>query len=266
MSDSLLNSLCIRNHAKSLSALFGIAFAVGMARGALAADVDVFASLAAGMQPPAVQQGDTAERVAAEAPAFGAAEPANAPSEDVAVTSRGRVVIFASEKIGDEWISSYFNAIPEGGAGYNQCELSLGKTFSALGYEMADEGLTKHQRAEARRLRTVFRRYRDMSSMANDTAVKASDIVDASAEAVVLCTADVGVRSRWRKQRFKSCAEVKCKAISTANSRRLVTHSIERCAAGPGETAASVEAIRSVCSDAGRAMGEKLVLNEGDGL
>lgn len=252
----LLNKMPGPDGAKFFCALLSATLATMVAGEAVSADTGALASLAEGVHTPQVQQEEAFKEAAVEGDA----------EEEVFAPNRGRLVVFASEKIGDAWIASYFNSLPEGQAAYNQCELSLGETFDELGYDMAENGFSKRQRAEARRLRTVFGRYRDMSSMANDTAVKASDIVDGSAGTVVLCTADVGPRRSWRKKRFRSCAEVRCKAVSTESGRRLATHSIERCAAGPGETAASVEAIRSVCSEAAHAMGNKLVLKQGDGL
>jgi len=179
---------------------------------------------------------------------------------------RGRIVIFASERIGRDWIGSYFNTLPEGSPAYNQCELSLSDSLTSMGFENGDGKFNRSQRAKAKGLRTVFQRYRDMSTMANDTAVRASEIVDSKAHSVILCNVDVGARRGWRKRRYKSCAEVRCKAISTDSLRRLATHSIDRCAGGPEEVGASVEAIKAVCSEAGRGIGEKIVEIEGKGL
>jgi hypothetical protein len=180
------------------------------------------------------------------------------------VPHRGKVVIFASEKLGRSWIGSHFNTVPEGKPSYNQCEISLGNTLEAMGFENPKGDLTRDERAKAKRLRTVFIRYKDMSTMANDTAVKASNIVDGGAEAVVLCTVEVGPREKkWRRRsKIESCAEVRCKAITTSDSKRLATHSIKRCAKGPEETGASVEAIRSVCSEAGTGLGQKIIEGE----
>lgn len=173
---------------------------------------------------------------------------------------RGRIVIFASERLGRDWIESHFNTIPEGAPSYNQCEISLGTTLQAMGFKNSKQGFTRSERARAKKLRTVFRRYKDMSTMANDTAVKASHIVDSEADAVVLCTVEAGPKRRWRRQSdVQSCAEVRCKAISTSDSKRVAVHSINRCAKGPEEAGASVEAIRSVCSEAGQGLGKKII-------
>lgn len=242
MTSALFNGHVVRRSFWFTCALIGFAIARAASAEPVALDSGAVGPLAAGMQP---------------------SEAAGQALEEM--QERGRVVIFASERVGEEWIGSFFSSLPSNSMAYNQCELSLGEAFRALGYETTDEPFTQVQKQEAKKHVVVFGRYRNMSSMANDTAVRASSIVDASAGAVVLCAADVGARRGFRKKRFKSCAEVKCKAISTENLRRLATHSIERCAAGPGEAGASVEALRSVCSEAGRALGEKLTLNEGNG-
>ncbi len=171
-----------------------------------------------------------------------------------------RIVIFASEKLGDEWIETHFNTIPEGRPSYNQCEISLSEVLGGMGFTGAGGEFTGTQREQARKLRTVFRRYRDMSTMANDTAVKASGIVDDEAHAVVLCTAEVGTKRRWRRKGgANSCAEVRCKAVSTLDLSRVATHSIKRCAEGLGTAGAGVEAIRAACSEAGAGLGEKII-------
>jgi len=184
------------------------------------------------------------------------------PTEDV----QERVVIFASERIGRDWIESHFNSIPEGRPTLNQCEISLGEVFDENGFESPNLSYSSDQKAGAKKFRTVFRRYKDMSTMANDVAVRASDIVDSSADTVVLCTVGVGSKRKWKLGRKKkSCAEVHCKAISTDSKRRLATHSIERCAKGAEWIPTSVEAIKAVCREAGSGLVEKLVPVGGGG-
>jgi hypothetical protein len=185
-------------------------------------------------------------------------------AEPAAVQPRGKVVIFASEKLGKTWIGSHFNTVPEGKPSYNQCEISLGETLSSMGFDNPKGNFSRAERARAKRLRTVFIRYKDMSTMANDTAVKASNIVDGRAEAVVLCTVEVGPKKKkWRRRsKIESCAEVRCKAVTISDSKRLATHSIKRCSKGPEEMGASVEAIRSVCAEAGKGLGQKIIGGE----
>lgn len=191
---------------------------------------------------------------------------ADAPAKMSGVDeARERVVIFASERIGREWIDSHFNSIPEDHPTFNQCEISLEEAFDERGFDGPDASYSPDQKASARRFRTVFQRYKDMSTMANDVAVRASNIVDSSAGTVVLCTVGVGSKKRWKLGRKKrSCAQVRCKAVSTDSRRRLATLSIERCAKGPEGIPASVEAIKAVCQEAGRGLVEKLVPDGGD--
>ncbi len=180
-------------------------------------------------------------------------------------STKGRVVVFASEKLDGDWIGSFFNTLDDGQPVYNQCEISLGETLEAMGFEVPVAKLTQDERKRVKKLKTVFQRYHDMSTMANTTAVQASRIVDPSAGIAVLCSVEVGAKKkRWsRKSAFRSCAEVLCKAISTADAKRMVTHKLEECAGSGGETEASVQAIRDVCSEAGRGLGKKLMAAEG---
>jgi len=171
-----------------------------------------------------------------------------------------RIVIFASEKLGNDWIETHFNTIPEGKPSYNQCEISLSEALGRIGFTGTGGEFTGSQRKRARKLRTVFRRYKDMSTMANDTAVKASGIVDGEAHAVVLCTAEVGNKRRWHgRGGANSCTEVRCKAVSTLDLSRVATHSIKRCAEGLETAGAEVEAIGAACSEAGAGLGEKII-------
>lgn len=181
--------------------------------------------------------------------------------EPSAVPQRGRVVVFASEKLGETWIGSHFNTLPEGEPSYNQCEISLGEALSSMGFENTKGNFSKSEKAKAKRLRTVFIRYRDMSAMANDTAVKASNVIDGGADAVVLCTVEVGPKKRkWRRRsKVESCAEVRCKAVTTSDSKRLATHSIEKCAKISDDPGEEVEVIRSVCTEAGKEIGQKII-------
>lgn len=187
------------------------------------------------------------------------AQVSDATGTTVQKPSRGKVVIFASEKLGKEWIRSYFNTIPEQTASFNECEISLGTTLEKMGFEYPSPDFTPAQKAGARRLMTVFQRYNDMSMMANNTAVKAARIVDPSAGTVVLCSVNADSKMRWkRSSNVKSCADVYCKAVSMKNSKRLATHSIRRCLTAPEEIYVNIEAIREICAEAGRGIGDKM--------
>lgn len=191
--------------------------------------------------------------------------PGSAADVEAAVSQpRGKLVIFASEKMGNDWIASHFNTVPEGKPSYNQCELSLGETLEGMGFVNRRDELTRAERAKAKSLRTVFIRYKDMSTLANDTAVKASNIIDGDADTVVLCTAEVGPKKRkWRRRsKVESCVEVRCKAVATSDARRFATHSVEKCSKVSENPGAGVEAIRSVCSEAGKGIGRKIIEGE----
>jgi len=189
---------------------------------------------------------------------------AAADVEAAASKPRGKVVIFASEKMGNEWIASHFNTVHEGAASYNQCEISLGQTLEGMGFENLRGDLSRADMAKAKRLMTVFVRYKDMSTLANDTAVKASDIIDGDADTVLLCTVEIGPKKKkWRRRsKVESCTEVRCKAVATSDAKRLATHTVEKCSKTSDDPGAGIEAIRHMCTEAGKGIGLKMIQGE----
>lgn len=176
----------------------------------------------------------------------------------VAKASDRALAVFASERILGRWVGSSFGTTSAGGASPNDCENEIAQGLSAGGFLVPFEPLSDQQRLEARKFRVVFGRYGDVSTMPNDTAVRAAGIVGGGARAVVAC----GVKAAVRKPRQRSagaiCANAECKAVDMAARRRVATAAGERCAERSQGAAGAVAAVRSVCREMGETLARDL--------
>lgn len=164
----------------------------------------------------------------------------------------GRMLaVFASERIMGRWVGSHFGTIATDASSFNECEGELVQGLSSGGFSVPSGAFSVAQGVEARRLRTVFQRYNDVSTMPNDTAIKAADIVGRGVQAVIAC----GVVAAMRKPRQRNpgaiCANAECKAVDVATKRRVATAAGERCADGPSGSTGAISMIRQVCREMG---------------
>lgn len=167
-------------------------------------------------------------------------------------------VVFASEKIMGQWVKSYFSSIAPGEANFNECEISVSKSFMDGGISVAHAPFEPGQIAEARKFHTVFDRYGDLSGMPNDLIVKAALIVDREAGMAVVCGVDTKGRKEKRGQPERICASAVCEVIDVATKRRVATSADEECLIGARGVAGSVAAVREACKETGEELAEKL--------
>ncbi len=169
------------------------------------------------------------------------------------------VAVFATERFLGNWVYSYFNSISDSGGEPNECEVALGSQLRESGFSEVDLDFSADERRAARSFRTVFGRYKDLSALPNDTAVRAAKIVDSDAVVVVSCRvlADVG-DGKDSAFMYSACAEVSCKAVDTASKRRVSTASASKCVPHANRTTGGMAAIRAACSEIGKKMGKKL--------
>lgn len=175
-----------------------------------------------------------------------------APAGRTAAAAEGQALAaFASERIMGRWVGSYFGTIPAESVSFNGCEGALVEGLSAGGFSVPSGAVSVAQGVEARRLRTVFQRYPDVSTMSNDTAVRAADIVGRNVRAVIACGAVAAVRKSRQKNAGAICANVECKAVDITTKRRVATAAGERCAGASRDTAVAVSLIRQACREIG---------------
>jgi len=169
------------------------------------------------------------------------------------------VAVFATERFLGNWVYSYFNSIADASGEPNECEVALGSELRDLGFSEVDMDFSSDERRAARSFRTVFGRYKDLSALPNNTAVRAAQIVDPNAVLVVSCRvlADVG-DGKDSAFMYSACAEVSCKAVDTKSRRRVATASESKCFPHANRTTGSMAAIRAACSEIGKKMGKKL--------
>lgn len=180
--------------------------------------------------------------------------------------ARRTVVVFASERIMGDWIGSYFNSISDDDVAFNTCEAVVGQSLREKGFDEVEPSFDAQQKKDARRFKTVFGRYMDVSSVPNNTVSRASEIVGADARYVIACSvlADSG-SGKDSAFMYTCCAEGSCKVVDTKTKRRVATASESSCNPNANRTTGSMAAIRAVCKNMGDELGKKiedLYLNE----
>jgi hypothetical protein len=177
-----------------------------------------------------------------------------------AAGGRPSVPAFASQRVMGSSTGSYFKDIPAGTPRMNGCESALAAAMESRGFAAAATEHGDEARARARRHLAVFKRYRDVSAMSNDAAVRAATIVDADAVAVIICTASADYAAGSAGPGLKrACASASCKAISTKTRRRIATADERVCAEARDGQAAGAEAIRQACTQAGDELGGRIL-------
>lgn len=170
------------------------------------------------------------------------------------------IVVFASETIDKDWISSFFTALPsseKGEIALNECETALADEFSRRGFARRTQPLGKTERTQVRSFRTVVGRYRDMSAMPNFTSVRAAAMVDDAATAVVGCK--VVIKTSGSENGYESCAAGRCKAVDMRSMQRVSMVALSKCASNADSTTANIAAIRDVCGEMGRSLSGDLL-------
>jgi hypothetical protein len=176
-----------------------------------------------------------------------------------AASTKGTVVSLASAKVDKRWVPSGFDGMPEGDYSPNACESSLAEGLRAAGFAEPRPSLTDAVRAKARELRTVFRRYNDVSSIPNDFAVRMAAVVDPAATALVACGIAVSAdRKGAGEPLFHACAQAHCKAVGMRDRQRAATASGARCVDHADRAAGGDEAMRLLCAEMGAQLGGKL--------
>lgn len=172
------------------------------------------------------------------------------------------VVVFASERIGSGWVESYFGSDSGKEPQYNECETKIGEELTQAGLSGADTMLSDKERAEARAMKTVFDRYRDISGMPNHIMIKAGQAIDENARAVVACRVRADTDKKPSdEQGFRSCAIASCKGVDVSSVRRIATASGSLCLYDADRTTAGIAAIKGICSNVGKEIGRKLADN-----
>lgn len=165
------------------------------------------------------------------------------------------VSVLASEKLMGDWIGSWFKSFDGAGRSPNECEMAISDSLAQKGFVLPSIVITGKQLEESRKFHTVFARYGDLSTLPNDTAIKAAGIIDPRSVATIVC----GVRAKPMKNSAGViCANVGCKAIDMKSRRRVVAEAAEKCAKGQDRMSTSLAAIKDVCRFAGDNLADKL--------
>lgn len=174
-----------------------------------------------------------------------------------------RAILFASSRVGKAWTASQFSSIPEQPAPPNDCEQRIADAVSPDVRVSWPGTFTPRQQADARRLRPVFGRYRDVSAMPNDTAVRAAGIVDPGVALILACSAGMDAPKKRGKLAGQTCLQARCKAIDRNSGRRVVTADVERCEPLSSEAPARARTMADLCSEVGRSLAQRFAALQG---
>ncbi|HPQ80802.1 MAG TPA: hypothetical protein PLZ86_03660 [bacterium] len=180
------------------------------------------------------------------------------PSVGAAQTAGPSAAVFASERIMERWVGSYFSSLPDGSAEPNECERVISRVMSESGFELPDGNFVAEQRLEAKRARAVFARYPNLSSLPNETAAASAAIVLPGAKQAVCCGVKTFHRKAKRGKASATCAEADCKAVDTSTMKRVATGVGRVCETGDSRTTAGVAAMRRACRQAGEEISSAL--------
>lgn len=163
---------------------------------------------------------------------------------------RGGAVVFASERLMDSHIGSYFSNLDKNQSQQNECELAIGKKLKSGGFTVRDVQFGSRQIRDARKMNAVFGRYKDISAMPNDMAIRAASIVDN--EAVLLVACGVNTKAVRKDAAGQICATANCKGVDMKSMRRVAASTGQACVLPEdADTPASVAAVRDVCEKLG---------------
>lgn len=183
----------------------------------------------------------------------------------VAYASPRKVVVLASEGVERTWNPSSFIGIATGQLPLNRCEQALADAMQSPLMIASPSEISSQQQTSARSFKPVFGRYNDLSTMPNDTAVRAAKIVDATADTVLACR----VSEQTQRPRFKRtaegtiCVSARCKAIDVGSRRRVATAALDRCGEPRRTSDARSEHFAHLCSEMGQTIAQQLVHDSG---
>lgn len=173
-----------------------------------------------------------------------------------AAEATGNVAIFASEKLFGKRVESFFNSISSDSLKTNECETAAGEKLGEKGFKVVDGPFGPKQIQDARGLKTLIGRYSNISSMPDDTAIKAARVMGDDVLAVIACGVSAAKKGRGLGRLV--CAEAGCKAIDMKSRRRVAWSAGKNCATGNDRTTAGLLAIREACGYVGNELANKL--------
>jgi len=168
-------------------------------------------------------------------------------------------VMLSTETIDDDWIDSQFTSLlllRKGNAIFNECEQSVSDAMSPFGLSCKVGKYKRSKLVRIRSFRTVVGRYKDISSMPNFTAIRASLLLSQNASYVILCNVDVS--SNIDKNGYKTCGNGRCKIIDIKDSKRVAFAGRSACTQNEDRTTANIGTIRDICEGMGKSMGESI--------
>ena len=158
-------------------------------------------------------------------------------------------VVFATEFIGKRWKGSQFLSLEKGSSTRNECEDAIYGELSRRGITSAQFHFPSERASDIRGLRSVVMRYKDISTIPNDTALRAARMMDPSVRYVVSC----GVRARSSREGnlYNSCSLGKCKVVDSVTKNRSLTAADSVCSSSSDEGDAFLNSIGGVCRTLG---------------
>ncbi len=158
-------------------------------------------------------------------------------------------VVFATEFIGKRWRGPQFLSLDKGSLTRNECEDAIYGELSRRGISSTQFHFPSERASDIRRLRSVVMRYKDISTIPNDTALRAARMMDPSVRYVVSC----GVRARSSREGnlYNSCSLGKCKVVDSVTKNRSITAADSLCSSSSDEGDAFLNSIGGVCRTLG---------------
>lgn len=179
-------------------------------------------------------------------------------AQTVFAETERKVAVFASERVMGQWIGSYFSKVGSKEIEPNECESDVQAALQDKGIKVMPFEVDQGNLARAQEIRMVFDRYNDLSSIPNDTLLKAARVLGGEVSFAVACNvAFKDIKKRGTSKMF--CAEAGCKVVNAKTRLRIATSQEKWCIKAAPVSDARVIMLRDMCRFVGDDLAKKMI-------